>query len=299
MRALAEYVMRDRKQAVVAALLFALLPLCGWLSLSVIGLVTLRKGPIEGIFVLVWAALPATVVAILGKSAPLINDVALGSLTVWGLALALRLTNSWSAALQLVTLYIASIILIVLTVYPTLPNWWEQHFNQLLSKLNVAAWDLGVPKSVLKLMMHEAAEIATGIYGMFVLTGSIISLLFARWMQALLYNPGGLKKELYQIRLNKIASLVLLMVIIGLINGSLIAINTAFVIAVLFVAAGTSLFYRLTLLTARQAFWLIGFYVGLILFFPYTAPLLILAAVVDSGIDINRQMQLRKGNSSH
>ena len=59
MRALAKYLMRGPKQAVIVAVIAAALPLMFWLSAAVLTLVTLRKGVGEGINVLVWALLPA------------------------------------------------------------------------------------------------------------------------------------------------------------------------------------------------------------------------------------------------
>jgi hypothetical protein len=55
MRALAELVMKGRKQAAFVAVIAALLPLLYWVSAAVIALVTLRKGPQDGAGVLVWA----------------------------------------------------------------------------------------------------------------------------------------------------------------------------------------------------------------------------------------------------
>ena len=59
MRALAEFLMRGPKQAVIVAVIAAALPLMFWLSAAVLTLVTLRKGVGEGVNVLVWALLPA------------------------------------------------------------------------------------------------------------------------------------------------------------------------------------------------------------------------------------------------
>lgn len=297
MRALAEYVMRDRKHAVFIALLFAVLPLCGWLTLAVISLVTLRKGAAEGLVVLGWAALPAAVIAVIGKPVPLVNDVILGSLIVWGMALVLRTTASWTATVQLVTLLLVSSLVVILVANPDIPHLWEQRLQVVLNKLDAAGVDASVPDAVLKQMVHDFSQIATGVYGTVILTGDIIGLMLGRWMQAQLYNPGGLKKELYHIRLNVITSLFLVMIVVGLLNGSLIALNAAMLVAVPFTVAGISLIHRATALTAYQTFWLISFYTVLILAFPYIIPLLVLIALIDSWIDIHKRLQLKKLNS--
>jgi len=72
MRGLAEFVMKGRKQAIMAVLLLGLIPIVNFLSPVVIGLVVLRKGVIEATQVLVWAIFPIGGWAIAGDPVPLI-----------------------------------------------------------------------------------------------------------------------------------------------------------------------------------------------------------------------------------
>ncbi len=58
MKGLAEFVMKGRRQAVMAAAILGLIPLIYFLNPVVVGLVMLRKGLQEAGFVLVWAILP-------------------------------------------------------------------------------------------------------------------------------------------------------------------------------------------------------------------------------------------------
>ena len=51
MRALAEYVMRGRREALLVSTMAVVLPMFFWLGAAVVGLVTLRKGVREGAFV--------------------------------------------------------------------------------------------------------------------------------------------------------------------------------------------------------------------------------------------------------
>lgn len=296
MRALAEYVMQDRKRAIAMAMLFTVLPLCGWLALSIIGLVTLRRGLADGLIVLAGAAVPAIIAAILGQPLPLINDVLMGSLLVWGMALVLRSTQSWRVLLQCAAACAAIGLVVVFIAHPHLPNWWELRFDALLKKVDVSAWELGIPEASFKLMVHDLSRIATGLYATMVLTSGIMSLAIARWMQDKLYNPGGLKKELYEIRLGLAANAVLALVLLGVISGNITAVNVVFVIALPFVAAGISLVHRVSALNDKQSFWLIGFYTVLILTFPYILIVLVLAAFIDSGIDIYKRIQLKKSH---
>ena len=58
MRALAEFAMRGRSHAIGIAFISASLPLLNWLCSAIVGLVILRKGPLEGLLVLMWALIP-------------------------------------------------------------------------------------------------------------------------------------------------------------------------------------------------------------------------------------------------
>ena len=63
MRGLAEFIMRGRWQALAVAVVGAGSLLFGWLSAAAIALVTLRKGVIDGSWLVLWALLPALLAA--------------------------------------------------------------------------------------------------------------------------------------------------------------------------------------------------------------------------------------------
>ena len=94
MRGLAEFVMKGRKQAIMAVLLLGLIPLLNLLSPVLVGLVVLRKGFQEAVQVLVWAILPIGGWALAGDPVPLIM-----LLGITGLAGLLRSSESWEFTL--------------------------------------------------------------------------------------------------------------------------------------------------------------------------------------------------------
>ena len=67
-----------------------------------------------------------------------------------------------------------------------------------------------VPEQDLQAALAQLGSFATGVQAIVILTSGLVNLLFARWWQANLFNPGGLRQELYNIRLNKVFSVVLL-----------------------------------------------------------------------------------------
>ena len=94
MRALAEFVMKDRRSAIIAVLLLGLVPMLNLLSPVIVGLTMLRKGWNDALAILVWALLPIGAYAYIGDVVPLI--LLLG---VTLLAAALRQTQSWEVSL--------------------------------------------------------------------------------------------------------------------------------------------------------------------------------------------------------
>ena len=93
MTALAEFVMRGRFQALLVAVAGSGSLLFCWISAAVVALVTLRKGAGEGAWLLMWALLPAGVLAIsFGDSGPAV-------LLLGAAALALVLRGTVSLAL--------------------------------------------------------------------------------------------------------------------------------------------------------------------------------------------------------
>jgi hypothetical protein len=95
MRALAEFVMRGRSQAIGVSLVGAMFPPLHWLCSAVVSLVVLRKGMGEGALVLMWACLPMMAYVFLYQDITSIFAL-LGTV---GLAYILRVTVSWEYTL--------------------------------------------------------------------------------------------------------------------------------------------------------------------------------------------------------
>ena len=103
MRALAGFAMRGKREATGVAVVCASLPFLHWLSIAIISLVILRKGPAEGAFVLLWSCLPVAMLLYLtGDPGPAIAF--LGSAA---LAWLLRVTVSWQLILSAIVVIAA------------------------------------------------------------------------------------------------------------------------------------------------------------------------------------------------
>ena len=67
MRALAEFIMRGRTQAVAVSVLAVGTVFFAWIGAAAVALVTLRKGSTQGVYLLAWTLLPAAVIALQGS----------------------------------------------------------------------------------------------------------------------------------------------------------------------------------------------------------------------------------------
>lgn len=187
MKALADFVMRGRFQALLVTVAGAgSLMLC-WVSAAVVALVTLRRGAGQGGWLLLWALLPAGVLAVVfGDSGP---AALLVSTTL--LALVLRTTVNLPLAV-LAAVPVGALAGLALLLFGQEPlQQMVAFFDQFLGELEKQLASGGNP---VELLRPTALQIA----GMMGAANSVIAvacLLLGRWWQALLYNPGGFAAE--------------------------------------------------------------------------------------------------------
>lgn len=272
MKALAEFVMRGRMQALVVAVLAAGTLLFSWASASVIALVTLRKGLAEGGYILMWAVLPAAVVLYMGEIGPL--GMVVGTTM---LAAVLRHTVSWQA-----TLVTASIIGVLtgLALVIIAPGYLAQIadiFGQLFQDFEKRLEEGG---SEVTIVAPGQTQIA-GILGLMNAFSCVLCLLLARWWQAILYNPGGFGAEFRMLRLSPQVSTLLL--VLGFAVASLgIEYRVWGVLAALpLTIAGIALVHYKVYQRGRGSQSLVFFYL-LWLFFDLVKAAVVITAVIDS-----------------
>jgi hypothetical protein len=190
---LAEFIMRGRAQALLVAVVGAASILFSWISAAAVALVTLRKGAGEGAWLLLWALLPALVVAWR------VGDVSYLALLAGtaGLALVLRATVSLgtallaSVALGLVT---GGLMLAFGGDYLALVN--DNIVEPYLALREQALEQAG---NAVTLPRPGVGAIA-GAAGTGTAVMAVMCLLLARYWQAALYNPGGFGEEFRALR---------------------------------------------------------------------------------------------------
>jgi hypothetical protein len=281
--------MRGRLQAIVAGLIFAVIPLLGWVSNVIISLVTLRKGAKEGIIVLLWVILPAVLIAGLGNPWIALYDIVGGSLFGYLLACILRQTQSWKRVLEVGMIVGLIVVLLAHLLIPDVRAWW---LNQLSHYAVLLKDQVNLIVSTDRLEFF--AKFATGFQVAFLWLGVLINLVLARGLQSMLYNPSQLRPELEAVHLQKWDALILLAVLIASLQKISWAQDALPIVLLAFILAGLSVVHAIV--HARGGFfkgWFLIFYGLLIIFFPYVAALLVIVAFADSCLDF-RQRLLRK-----
>lgn len=191
MRALAEFIMSGRWQPAVIAVIG--IPL---VSPAALGLTTLRKGAVDGAWVLVALVFPALLWMFMGVVwwAFLLSTL-LSAVLLYLAAILLRTTRSWPLVLVMVAVasaFGAWFILLGVDLRADLMNMADHMQMTEIEKVDFA-------KAVDELLEHNVAAL---IISVSVSLGVILSLLLARWWQALLFNPGGFREEFQGLRLD-------------------------------------------------------------------------------------------------
>ena len=278
MRSLAEFIMRGRAQACLVALLGVLVPLIGP---AAVGLVTLRKGSVEGALVALWASLPFVVSYFAGQSSPFVavmSILALANTLI--VANVLRGTASWSLALVSDVCVAVGLVVVAGVVFRT--------------DLGVMMTDLtelfvSVSEQLEKdYVMPDTSSVLAWVAWMTAFS-ALLGVVVARWWQALLFNPGGFQQEFQGIRLeSKVGLGCLLLVILGftLLSEFQFWLQLA---SIPLIVCGLSLLHYTAKVKKAGGYWLVLMYLGLFLG-PVMSGLLVALGAIDSVLNLRARL---------
>ncbi|KHO64534.1 MULTISPECIES: hypothetical protein [Pseudomonas] len=287
MRALADFIMRGRTQAILVVAGGALLPMLFWLSAAAGSLVLLRRGLNDALGILVWALLPAIGWWWFGEPRTLL--VLLGALC---LALVLRASVSWVKVL-LASVPLGVVFGLVLGSQFAEPiEAVAAELQKLMPQVIGSGWE--------QLSAAEQAQVLglivpvlTGLMAALLQIVTLLCLLLGRYWQAALYNPGGFGEEFRALRLPLWMTVPL---VAGMLLGPSLGLPMlAPLCSVPLVFAGIALVHGLVAAQRLGRFWLVGLYVTLVLFMQLVYPLLMVLAIVDSLFDFRGRVP-RKGS---
>ncbi len=297
MRPLAAFIMRGPWQAALSSgLLIAValfMPLLSLLAAAAFGLVTLREGALRGVQVGFGAALVAALAGLLAGAPP--TTVALSAAVVWApvwaLSLVLRKTRSLELALTAALGFAAALALAFFLALDDPQAAWMRVLKPIADALTEADMINAAQGEQLFALL---AQWMGGILAAGLFLQVTLSLLLARWWQALLYNPGGFRQEFHALRLPKLLAGVsfALMVLTMLRGGEGVTVLDHLTLVFLsgFFIQGLALVHGAVGLLKASVGWLAGLYVLLLLALPQMITVLATAGLVDAMADLRARL---------
>ena len=267
MRALASFIMHGRVQAIGSVVSLALLSLIvsplAIFTTAGVALVTLVHGYREGLINLLAATVILAVFTGIALNQPAIGlELALKFwLPAWFFASIVLTRNSMSVAI--VVAAALSCLLVLGFYFFTNPAayWYEVINTELLPMLKEAGMKIQEGPKSEKLWLFMS-KIMTGSALALFLALQTLSLLLARYWQALLYNPGGFGQEFRQLRFGRLAAnIALVITIFAITTANEMALNLFFIAIVLMMFQGLSVIHNLVAKCKLSPSLLIGVYV--------------------------------------
>lgn len=276
----------------------ALLPLLNLVGGAALALVTLRKGPQEGLLILLISTCVLLVLAmgLFNSTLPVIVMVSACWLPLWILAGVLRYSISLTVTLQAALVLALLCVLGCTLAIGDVAGWGRQLLDRLLAPLLQQMQLAGEQRSAIE------ATLAPLLLGLFVgnaLLSTLLSLLLGRWWQSLLFYPGGFGTEFRSLRLGRWPAWLMLGLFAGiwLWQWPVLA-NLLPPLLVLYVLQGIAVVHGVVNQAKLAQGWLVGLYVVLLLL-PQTLLLLGLLGTVDAWVDIRARIAARLEPSNH
>ena len=296
---LGTFLLENRYYAAIlacASCLFSLLglPFVGIVALLIVSLVTLRKGPLPGLWVLVWASLPATALAFTGNVSLFISQVLMSLLIVWVFSAVLFRYDQWGKVLEVAALIGGMAVLVVHALKPDILTIWHGMIENYFKVLGETANINTLPVDKLATLVDYLSHIATGLQAVFVTVSNLLVLFLARWWQARLFNPGGLQQECYSVRLGHATTWFLIVNFAAALFGQQLAIDLLPVLVLPFVFAGLSTVLSVSQGMQKRVIWLGIIYLALFFMMPYVCIMLALIGWSDSYFDYRRRFKDRQ-----
>ena len=267
MRVLASFIMHGRVQAIGSVVSLALLSLIvsplAIFATAGVALVTLVHGYREGLINILAATVILAVFTGIALNQPAVGlELALKFwLPAWFLASLVITRNSMSLAI-VVAAALTCLLVIGFYIFSDPAAYWHEVINkQLLPMLKEAGMQIQEGPKSEKLWLFMS-QIMTGSALALFLALQTLSLLLARYWQALLYNPQGFKQEFHQLRFGKMAANVALVVtLFAFTTTNEMALNLFFIVIVLMMFQGLSVIHNLVAKCKLSPSVLVGVYV--------------------------------------
>ena len=311
LRRITDFILQGRVPAMAAAFVsvYVSLIIGGMFAAFVIGIagiiiaafVTLRKGAFEGVLVTAAATIPYFLIYASQYSGNnlLVYGVVVAvasNLLTFMFAVLLRQYENWSLVLDLAIVVGVIIVGMVHFAYPDIQNWWATQMIASVNKTTESLSEIQQQTSTQSYIDAVADTVAavkpfvTGFITLIVLLSALMPVLIARWWQAVMFNPGGLRKELYQVRLSYFVGFIFVGCMALALFGNATAQDMMPVIIGSYCIAGLSLLHALLGATELWWLWLAFIYLGLIFLSFLVAIIIAFIALMDTSIDFRKRL---------
>jgi hypothetical protein len=287
MQGLATFLMRGRVHAAAAVVAASVLPLLGWFGAAVLALVTLRRGLWDGLAVA--AAAAAALAAVYGLLAGLPQLVLQPVLESWLptllLAAWLRRTVSLASSLRLAAVLAGACVLGLYLIYPDQQAFWAPLMERIGGHVPQAneAWSV---------FSERVLPLLTGLWVLSIEATVLLALLTGRWMQSLLYYPGGFRQEFHGLNLGRpAAGAAAGLLLAAMLSGPGLVYDVALVVGGVFTLQALALAHAVVAARGRSRGWLVALYVLLPLLFE----LAVVVGIADAAFDWRRRLLERSG----
>lgn len=313
LRSFTQFILQSRLRAIGVTFALTFIPLIGTISIIITGLVTLRKGALEGFFVLLAASLPYFILLPfqpLPMGYWIVGIITLSNCLTWFFAALLNRSGNWSLVLEVTALIGIIVVTTAHVIKPDLESWWGKNLStyitQMIPEANTdpdqttdkiektetspALKEASLEPELIS-FVNAAKPYATGALTASVLFTALLQLFAARWWQMALSDRKKSAPELRRIHLSAMAGFVFLLTLILSYIKVPLAQDLLPVLYLTFCATGLSLVhYAANKLQGLSWLALLVFYVILLgTWMAYKMPLvfqlLALAALLDIGFD--------------
>jgi hypothetical protein len=300
LRRFTDYILQSRLHAVLVAFVIAVAPVIGSISIVIAALITLRKGSREGALVVAAATLGAVLQYIVypasnesGMAMAVILALIASNVLTWLFAIMLRQYSYWNLTLEVAALVGIFAVIAAHIVYPGIQDWWQTQLTAYLSKA-ASNVDLVKPDAETIAAQVELVGImkqyATGLVIASLLFNALLQLLIARWWQAVMFNPGELRKELHQIRLSYATGILFVIGAVLSYGRVEMAMDIMPVLLMVFFIAGLSLLHYLIAPTNFSWMLLILMYMAVMWLFPVSIVIVSFIALLDTTVNIRQRI---------
>jgi hypothetical protein len=288
MREFAAFLLRNPVYAILAAGLFGIValkvPPFGLPSAAVVGLYSLRKGWPHGLLVALGAGLLVGAGWYgLGSRPGLDFPLAFA---LWPPVLlaaeALRRTESQGLALLAVGLAVIAFVLGMHIVTGDVTAFWHAWLKRAVA---------GVPGATVRgFEENDSLRLMNGFLAVLYGLSLMVSLLFARWLQSLVYNPGGFGAEFRRLRLPRLVLPVAIAAVwlAGYWNPVLVA-DLFMVAMMLYFFVGLAVIHGVIAVRGLPWGWVVPVYIVLVYLPQYALSGLALLGAVDTFVNFRAQ----------